>query len=169
MKAMINDSAETGGAILAAYITSTLGEERASKTSLEARGLALVTSSGAFVTLVLAIAAVANGKSVNVVSRLFLVLASIGFIAAAVLGIFVNIPKDYEEPTAQRLRELIQEHSESNPGQAIRAVADSEARNLAKARENNKNKAKTLRCGAKCQVAGLVLVGAAGIAVLIKP
>lgn len=166
---MTEPTNQTGGSVLAAYVTSVLVEERGTKASLEGRGITLITSSGAFVTLVLAIAALVSDGSVNGPARVLLMLASVCFQAAAVMGVQVNRPIDYMEPTAASLTELVQENWGASIASAARAVAKSEAETLEAARKNNAGKAKLLHRGSAFRLAALIFVGLAGVAVLAHP
>jgi hypothetical protein len=156
----------TAGEVLAAHLTAALAEERVSKASLEARGLSLVTTSGAFVTLVLAIAALVGDRPLNGLARTMLVLASVGFLVAAVAGVLTNRPMDNDEPKPASMLSLVEEHYGKPDGLGVRAVARDQASTLVASRSNNDRKATCLRVGVWAQVAAMTLVAVAGIAVL---
>lgn len=148
------------------FVAEQLAEERLSKTSLEARGLALITTSGAFTTLVLGIAALVGEASLPAASRALLVLSLAVFVVAAVMGVVVNMPADYDEPSAESLRNVLSEHGERDLLTGVRAVGNSRLDVLETARNNNKTKACRLLIGAVAQIVAMALVAAAGIVAL---
>jgi hypothetical protein len=112
----VTEPTATASAAFSEYISEQLVEERARKTSLEARGLALITTSGAFTTLVLAIAALVGDDDLPGLSRGLLVLSLAGFLGAAVMGVVVNLPADYKEPRADGLRESLTQYGDTPRG-----------------------------------------------------
>lgn len=79
---------------MAALAAEQLEAERASKNSLEHRGLIVVTASG----LIASIASIAGRNAdLPVVSVVLLVLSLCAFAGAAVLGILVAFPRVYDE------------------------------------------------------------------------
>lgn len=147
-------------------VAEQLAEERVSKTSLEARGLALITTSSAFSTLVLGIAALVGDQSLPAASRSLLVLSLAAFVVAAIMGVVVNMPADYREPSAESLAAVLKEHGAQDLLTGIRAVGKSRLDVLETARSNNKTKACRLLIGAWAQMVAMALVAAAGIAAL---
>lgn len=155
------------GAVFGAYVSEQLLEERARKTSLEARGLALITTSGAFTTLVLGIAALAGGDNLPDVSRVLLILSLAAFLIAAVMGVVVNKPADYDEPSADSLRDTLARFGDRDRATGEKTVADSRLDVLKAARQRNETKAERLLWGAWAQIAALGSVAVAGIVTLL--
>lgn len=149
------------------YILEQLAEERTRKTSLEARGLALITTSGAFTTLVLGVAALVGDGDLPGSSRLLLVLSLAAFLVAAVFGVVVNKPSDYAEPSADSLEETLQRHGHRDRLTGQKAVASSRLDVLSAGRDRNKDKAAYLLAGAWAQIVAMSLVALAGIVTLL--
>lgn len=159
----------TGGAdVFAELIVEQIDEERLRKTSLEARGLALITASGAFTTLVLGVAALVPQESLPVAARVFLILAFVCFVAAAVQGIWVNRPANYEEPSVESLASAFEEGRDKSVESARRSASKLRLTTLRASRLRNDEKAQALRRGAWAQIVGLGLTAVAGIVALIQ-
>jgi hypothetical protein len=150
-------------------IDAQLAEERARKGSLEARGLALITSSGAFVTVTLGIAALVDSKagySLPETAQDSLVLGAVFLLIAAVLGVMCNLPLDYDEPKPDSMQDRLREYGHLSLFEGQKAVADSQTASLKAARSKNGIKAGFQLAGALAQVAGMLSVAVAGIAIL---
>src|SRR4051794_19058062 len=88
----------SAGDVAAEFIAAELEAERTRKSSLESRGLAVITSSGTLVTLLFGLAAVvtkATGFALDDPARWLLVAAAMLFVLAAALGIACNAPARY--------------------------------------------------------------------------
>lgn len=135
-------------------------EERGRKQSLESRGTALVTSSGAFVSVVLAVATLADTRALDVPRDAVLSLAAAVacLLAAAVCGVLANMPTGYQEPDAAELARYIDDYWDADGSAAARVVATNSADNLKSARTANATKATVLRVGTAVEAAGLVLL-----------
>jgi len=164
METESNAADDLAASAIGEFVAEQLAEERLNKTSLEARGLALITTSGAFTTLVLGIAALVGNGRLPGTSRVLLVLSLAAFVLAAIMGVVVNMPADYDEPSAVSLRAVLKEHGEKDLLAGVRAVGNSRLDVLDTARSNNKAKACRLLFGAVAQTVAMALVAAAGIA-----
>jgi len=93
------------GNIYAAYIKSLLDHEQDRKSALEAKASAVITTSGALVTLLFGLVAVVTGATnfkLPETSRDWLIAAVLLFVIAAGLGILTaNIPVPYGQATFQ--------------------------------------------------------------------
>ncbi len=161
---------EPAGAASAAfgeYISEQMVEERARKTSLEARGLALITTSGVFTTLVLGIAALVGDADLPRAARVLLVLSLATFLVAAVMGVVVNKPANYDEPSTASLLATLDEYGSRDLAVGQKAVAKSRLDVLGTARKRNDDKAGYLRAAAWAQIVAMGLVALAGIVTLI--
>jgi hypothetical protein len=91
-------------------ISDQLAEERSRKSSLEARGVTVITTSGTLGTLLFALTAgltaTANFKLPSG-ARLPLLLALIAFVCASICGLTTNLPVMYKEATPQGLAKLV--------------------------------------------------------------
>lgn len=154
-------------AIVGAYIAEALAEERARKASLEARGLALITTSGAFTTLVLGIGALVAPEELPVAARAFLVVGLLCFLVAAAKGALVNKPEDYTEPDAEKLGGVLDELRAKSAASGERTVARSRLVIIEAARTRNKGKASALLRGSWAQVIGMVSIAGAALTVLV--
>jgi hypothetical protein len=99
-----------GSGVYADFISSLLDAESSRKSSLEQRGIGVVTTSGTLVTLLFGlIAVITSAKSFTLPGRAhgWLVGAAILFIAAAAVGISTNLPLFYGKMiiTEQALRD----------------------------------------------------------------
>jgi len=131
--------------------------------------LAVITSSGAFVTLVLAVAALVAGADDFVLSegaQNWLLAALIAFVISAVLGVFTNAPLEYDEP-AGALHAWVDQNWSATASGALKAATLSDIETLVAAREKNGAKARLLEWAVSCEVAGLAFVAVASGLVLI--
>jgi hypothetical protein len=161
----------TAGDAFAALVTAQLTEERARKSSLESRGLTLITSSGAFATLVLALAGLITARKdfdLDGVARACLLGAVIAFLAAGVLGVLCNAPLNYDEPKAAELKGWVKDNWKGDASAAQRAVVESDIETLTVARDKNWYKAKLLTWGISVQVVGMLGISAAAGVVLVN-
>jgi hypothetical protein len=136
-----------------------LTEERARKTSLEQRGVAVITSSGTLVTLLFgltALATKAQNYTLPAQAGLFLSAAAALFVAAAVAGIATNWAFYYIEVEPDGLRGLQDENWAGDEGEAAKVVANAWTDIIEDARINNATKGRLLRTAMILEVIGLV-------------
>jgi hypothetical protein len=103
-------SAADAGAAYGQLISDQLTEERNRKSSLEARGVTVITTSGTLATLLFALTAGLTASSdfkMPEDAKLPLLLALIAFVAAATCGLATNVPLLYRETTPQGLAKLV--------------------------------------------------------------
>lgn len=163
--------ADVAGSAYRGLIDDQLKREDARKTSFESRGMQIIASSGTFVTLVFALAAVVTGTSKFKLadsSKGVLALSLVLFAAAAAYGILTNMPGgDYVEAEASSLKRLLDEQFWLGPVEiAQRRVAELEVALISAAREENNRKADLLRLGLGCEVFGVLAVAAAVLLIL---
>ena len=132
------------GAIYAQVITKQLEREEERKTSLEQRGLAVISTSGVLVSLLLAITAVQNRNSsaaTEVLVRIPLIVALVGFTLAAAFAVAVNVPRSYATLSTEELARMTTEQLWNGaPEGAARRVAESQVRETERARRVNLQK-----------------------------
>jgi hypothetical protein len=90
-----DNGSKTAGSLAAGLITDQLDAERARHTSLEQRGISVITTSGTLITLLLAIAGLTgrtSGLRLPQDAQLCLRGALILLPAAAIVGIFATLP-----------------------------------------------------------------------------
>ena len=154
------------GQAFAAHVDAQLAEERATKTSLEARGTALITSSSAFVTLLAAGFALAYGKNpagVPILSRWCVMLATVALMVAAVAGVLANKPSSYTETDIMDMRVWVDDYWTHEFVKASQQTARCQLDTLETARGKNADKAGVVKVGSWAQVVAVaLLVGAVG-------
>jgi hypothetical protein len=160
----------TAGDAYATLISEQLAEERARKSSLEQRGLAIITTSGVLVTLLFGLAALTTkpqGYAVPDGAVFAFILALVAFVTAGVLGIVINQPRKYQEADVAELRRLIAPHfwgADESIGPM--RTAELRVKVLESARTRNRGKARLLFWAAVAQVVAVSLV-AIGVAVVL--
>ena len=162
---MPEDTDPRGRAIYADYIKEQLEAQEARKVSLEQRGLAVITTSGALVTLLFGLTALTVRRASTFVipdsSAALLVAALVFFVLAALLAIVTNLPRSYEGVTVDALRKAVKERWEDSEAVASEMVALTRLKMLASARSNNDLKGRALVAAMACEILAVALVGAA--------
>jgi hypothetical protein len=152
---------ETVGRVAEAFIKDELDTERARKASLESRGAAVITSSGALVTLLFAIAAVVTKNehlTLPCPARWLLGFAAGFFVVAAGVGIYTNAPARYLQVDPQSLNSLLdaEEFGKTDPD-ARRELTMARLAELANARDRNQFKAQMVVTAMIFQVLAVLL------------
>jgi hypothetical protein len=146
-----------------------LAEERARKNSLEQRGVAVITSAGALVTLLFGLTALAT-KAANYIlpdlGRVLLVGAGVLFLLAGVLAIAVNWAVSYSEVTPEGLRDLQSADWSGDESAAAKEVVAAWTDIIEVARSKNGQKGRYLRAAMLSELVALTLVAAAVVVVL---
>ena len=165
-----SDSGHVGEALVP-FLDDQMSTERARKSSLEARGIAVVSTSGALVTLLLGVVAAARGPqgfAVALPVRAVLVAAMALFIAASLLGIYVNAPSGYFDVDPGGLRVLATPANWIRPGdEARRQLTAARVETLVKARSRNQVKARVLLLAVGAEAVGVGLAATATAIVLL--
>ncbi len=160
----------TAGDAYSELIGEQLAEERERKTSLEQRGLAVITTAGVLVSLLLGLAAVvtsAKGFAVPDLARYLLAVALALFLGAAVTGIVTNWPRKYIEVADSDLERLTQPNLWEGPVLVgSRRAAEVRVMILRKARAINRAKARVLNWAMVLEVAAVAVV-AVSVAVIL--
>jgi len=145
--------------------------ERDRKSSLEARALGVITSSGLLVTLLFGVSSLvfgATGFRAALLVRALLAVAAILFVTASALAIFVNAPWGYLEVEPESLRELVAPSNWVLPGdEARRQLTAGRLEILASARQRNQVKALVLLLAAVAEVFGAIFTAGAAAALLL--
>lgn len=112
------ESDQDGYKVVAAHLAERRKTEFDARKRVEDRGGAIITSSSALVTFIFTITVVLTGKDKDASKFVsegagdLLLWALIVFVAAAVIGIFVqNFPLRYEAATAETLQQLVEDNS----------------------------------------------------------
>lgn len=148
-----------------------LTEERSRKTSLEQRGITVITSAAAMVTLLFGLTALATKASATYVlpdpAPGLLIAAGALFLMAAVLAIAINWAVHYIEVTPAGLRGVITEDWAGDEAAAGKTVADAWIDIVEGARDRNRFKGQVLRLALIVEVAALGAVAAAVVVILV--
>lgn len=151
-------------------IDGQLKREDARKTSFEARGMQIISSSGTMVTLLFGLAALVTGTKdfkLGDSSKVALAVALALLLVAAVCGIATNVPLEYAEADPTTLTRLLDDRfwlGRLYVGQ--RRAAELEIAQLVVGRSANGLKAKLLIMGLGLEVLGVLAVGVAVLLVL---
>jgi|1186.fasta_scaffold14732_3 hypothetical protein len=159
-----------GAPVYADYIAEQVVREDARKESVERRGLAVVTTSGALATLLFALAALstkANDFHLSGWSEFFLALAVVAFVVAAGFAIATNLPLNYEEVEPDELLDAVREKWGDSKIQAERMSSFTRLKVLKKAREQNGRKANWLFDAIVAEGFGVLFVAIAVLVILI--
>jgi hypothetical protein len=146
--------------------------ERTKKGSLEARGLAVITTSGTLVTLLLGLSGVittVHAFAPPLAARLLLIAAVVAFIFAAALGIYCNAPLRYRELDPESLRTMTAFGVWTAPGhEAEREIAIARLDSLIRASDVNEDKATALLIATTIEVIAMVFTGLAAAVILSR-
>lgn len=147
-------------------IATQLAEERATKMSLEQRGLSVITTSGVLATLLFGLAAFAKQSqraSLGPPERSLLIAALILFVGASASSLWVLRPRSYEEADRERLQARVSpaEWSRTDVIEGYRRDAQLNVDIIAAARKTNASKASCLFAAVLLEVAAVACVAAA--------
>jgi hypothetical protein len=151
--------ADHGSTVYLAFISSLLASEESRKASLEARGIAVVTTSGALVSLLLGlVAAITGSKTFVIPASAYTPLFSGGvlFGIAAALGILTNVPFLYKSVKLASLRVATTDLWTDTPEDAELMVASTQIGLYASARASNSLKAIFVLIALVVEVAALI-------------
>lgn len=157
------------GSSFSRTIKDQLDEERQRKNSLEARGIGIVTSSGALATLLFGLVGFTRGTNpqlhweIGTPAKAALLIGVLLFAFAALMGLGANFPGDYKEPSVKKLRERVQPEAWTKPDPIGAARYDAEVivGAIDAARQINGRKAKAIRWGIAAEAGAAVFVALA--------
>lgn len=152
----MSESTARGSAIYAAYIKSRLDDQDARKSSIEQRGIAVITTSGTLTTLLFALVALLTGTKDYKLppgAEPWIFGALIAFVLAAVGGISVNAPLRYWGVKIEDLQKAVTHLWQDSAADAEKRVAVTQLKELGRAKKLN-------------TVKGYILLGAVVIEVL---
>jgi hypothetical protein len=154
-----SDEPKNGLEVYADFVRAELAEERARRGRLEQRGLAIITTSGALTTLLLAVAVLAVGRDAVTTDRwaTFLVgVAALGFAASGALAIQATGLWPYKGLPAETLEKLRDAATEESEDATRRTVAGLERGMMTSLRDMNDGKAAVLRWAFWAQAIALI-------------
>lgn len=156
------DEAADAGSAYGQLICDQLTDERGRKTSLEARGINVITTSGTLATLLFGLTAgLTAGANFRLPAgaKLPLVLALAAFVAAAAGGLATNVPLRYQQATPQGLAKLVDAAYWTAPpliGQL--RVAEAQVKLLTAARSANNLKVRILIAAVACELLAIIFL-----------
>lgn len=161
-----------GSLVFAALIDDQLQQERDRKVSLEQRSMAVITSSGVLVSLLFGFnAIVSDGGSSDlpVGARVFLAGALVSFVAAAVMSLLANSPRDYVPFSVEKdLGRMVGDDLwRIAADSARRSIAEFRVREIDRWRDNNGAKAAHLQHAVAAECVGIGLLAIAVIVGLV--
>jgi hypothetical protein len=170
---------ETGGAgdmggageIYAAVIADNVARQAARKTSLEQRGLSVITTAGALVTLQLALVAAITGADTfkfSAPEKVALGIALALFVAACTLGLLTNQTRKFPHLSSNQLEKYTEpEVWNTSADVARRRIARAQVQILRKTRALNGQKARLLRYAIRLEVGGIAAVAVCVLLILV--
>jgi hypothetical protein len=162
--------ADPGGpAVYAAYVGAQVVSQEERKSSLEQRGLAVITTSGVLVALLFGLAAVLTGTSGYHLpngARAPILIALVLFVIAAVAAIVTNLPLHYKGVTADALKKTVEDGWEHSTAEAQREVSLTEIKVFRRAKERNRTKGRALIVAILAEIAAVISLAVA-IAVIL--
>ena len=139
----------SGMAVLDAFIKDALSAQDQRKASFEQRGLAVITTSGALATLLLALAALTTTKQTTLVlphaAKPWVIASLVLFFVSALAALATNVPLRYQTATPAEIKKQLDANPKTED--AIETVAYTHWKEL-----------KSARC--KNSIKGWLLVGA---------
>lgn len=159
--------AEQGDAY-SAFIEAELKNERDRRTSLDARGLAIVTTSSGIITLIFALSALVTGPDFKIsdAGRNWLISSLVGFILSGVVGIAANANMfGYRVASIDTLRKMLTEHWKDSEPSAKNVSSTLHVQTLQSLRRGNDTKVYILTLGLSLQAVAITLLA---VAILIE-
>jgi hypothetical protein len=161
--------ADVKGSSYGPTIKAQLDEERATKNSLEARGIGIITTSGVLATLIFGLVTFTRGNvnqphlAIVDTAKWALIAAVVLFSLAALLGLAANLPWWYREALISVLEERVKPEEWSNPDpiEAARYDAVLNVQILKAARKVNGWKAWAVLTGLASEAVAAVAVAVA--------
>lgn len=155
---------ERGSSIYAAYIRDQLNDQEARKSSIEQRGVAVITTSGTLVSLLFGLAAVLTGVQHYQLpsgAESWLYAAMVAFVAGAIGGIATNLPLFYIGVRASELRGAVKNRWTDSIEDAEQRVAATEVKVLARAKALNTIKGFVLLGAISAEVIAVIFLSLA--------
>ncbi|MFC8081080.1 hypothetical protein ACFUN8_36740 [Streptomyces sp. NPDC057307] len=162
----------TAGDVIGEFISAQLDVVRARRASLEARGLAVITSSGALVTLQLALVTLLPQapEAPHPAGRALIAASTVSFLAATIGGVFSNLPRKAFHVSPQSLLPHISpDFWDASEKEARKAITTIQLKVLISAERTTRVKARTVLISFCCEMAGISCLTAAVMLTLLRP
>ncbi|MGK5532711.1 hypothetical protein [Streptomyces sp. URMC 129] len=160
----------TAGEAVARFLDAQLVYLRERRTNVENRGVTVVTTSGALVTLQLAFIAVAREEALAapLALRLMVGASLLCFLLATAYGLRVNMPAPWREADVRSFRpHLSAEHWFKDEQVALQAIAIVQLRVLEDSTRVFAVKVRHLRLAFLCELVGMTLLAASVFALFL--
>ena len=158
----------TAASVYGEYLKDELAGQETRKSSFEQRGLAVVTTAGALVTLLFGLGALstsaAKGDPLAAEEKAFLAVALGLFVVSAVLALATNFPLKYAGPEPSDIKEHLEAEEDADTARLEVAYARVEILTVAQAK--NSSKGTLLFCALFVEVAAVACVGVAILEVI---
>ncbi|MFI9010970.1 hypothetical protein ACIGNX_27405 [Actinosynnema sp. NPDC053489] len=154
------------GKTYAGFIEAEVKAERERRAAFDARGQALITTSGVLVTLLTGVAALVKTASTPrfpVVVTATTGAALLLFAAAAACGVVAGWNRHYAVAAPRTLERMVADHWTDDEVNARNNVADLMVRTVETLRHSNAFKARWVATGLVVQVVALVVLGTAAV------
>jgi hypothetical protein len=154
--------ARSGFVVYADFVQEQLTAEEARKTSLEQRGMAVITSSGVLATLgfgSLALAKRGDRILLPAASAFLLVVGAVALLVAAVLALATNAPLRHRAVNLAALKASLREHAADGEETALIRVTSTRLGLLRTTRQGNDLKAMLCLAAMLAEVLGVALLG----------
>jgi len=155
--------ARSGFVVYAEFVQEQLTAEETRKTSLEQRGLAVITSSGVLATLgfgALALAKRGDRVALSLASASLLVAGAAALLVAAAFGLATNSPLRHRAVNPAGLKATLREHAADPEETALIRVTSTRLGLLQTTRQGNDLKAILCLAAMLSEVIGVALLGA---------
>jgi hypothetical protein len=159
--------ANAGPDVYSDFVKTLIDAEAARKTSTESKGVAVITTSSALVTILFALVAVVTSRTtfkLPASAHGWLVAAIVAFVVAAATAILVSFPLPYGQTTLTI--DDLRNWWNDDVGTAEAAVSGLRLRALTAARRMNAVKAGILCVASAAELAGLVLLTVAVVRII---
>lgn len=158
---MAHPGDDEGFAVYTAYVEKVLESQDSRKTSIEQRGLAVITTSGTLVTLLFAVIGLATREaqtySLSHDARWWLIAAVALLVGAALFGLATNIPTNrYRNVDPKELTTLIDRNWSEDAWSASGRVSRTRVGIYEAAKDANELKAKLLITAVASEAVALV-------------
>jgi hypothetical protein len=156
---------EDGAAVYEALLKEEIAGQETRKSSFEQRGLAVVTTAGALVTLLFGLAALAtktaHAKPFSTEEKIWLAAALVLFVLSAISVVLTNWPLKYEVANPTNVKERLEESPIDDADTAHKKIAVARVKMLIAAKGKNGWKGRFLFGAMTLEVAAVLCVGVA--------
>jgi hypothetical protein len=161
---------DRGSSVYTAYVKEQIESQDARKSSIEQRGLAVISTSGTLVSLLFGLVAVLTGAEDYKLpggAEPWIYAALVAFVLAAVTGILCNLPLFYRGVKAGKLGEALKAQWQDEAGKAEREVTVTNIDVLTQATRLNSIKGIILIVAISLEVLAVAFLAVAVRAILV--